>query len=108
MTRNRQRGSDPDPVALSDALHRVAESLGGPSSQKTAAVVAGWPDIVGDRIASHARPVVLRDKVLVVEVDEPGWATELRYLRGELVSRLQASLGNDVIERIELRAGRTS
>ena len=94
------------PIPLSQALERVAASLGGPGATQTAAVVSGWQEVVGERIASHARPVSLRDGTLLVEVDEPAWATELRYLRTELVSRLQASLGTTAVTRIELRIGR--
>jgi len=40
-----------------------------------------------------------------VEVDEPGWATQLRYLEREILERL-AAVGGSGVERIEVRVRR--
>jgi hypothetical protein len=41
--------------------------------------------------------------VLVIAVDEPGWATQLRYLESDLLGRLAGALGEGVVERVEVR-----
>lgn len=98
------------PVPLSAALDDVLASLQPPGSAATPArvvggVFAGWDDAVGPQVAAHARPVRLSEGTLVVEVDEPGWATQLRYLEQDLLRRL-AEVGGQGVERIEVRVRR--
>ena len=39
-----------------------------------------WDDIVGANIAAHVQPLRLDEGVLVVEVTDPAWATQVRLL----------------------------
>ena len=39
----------------------------------------------------------------MVAVDEPAWATQLRWLEADLVTRLNEALGAGQVERIEVR-----
>jgi hypothetical protein len=51
-------------------------------------------------------PVKLDGTVLLVEVDEPAWATQVRFLEADLGERLRSATGAEV-DRIEVRvAGR--
>jgi hypothetical protein len=50
--------------------------------------------------------VLLDDGRLVVEVDEPGWATQLRYLESELLARLAAVAGAGAVRSIDVRVRR--
>ena len=77
-----------EPEAVAASLDRAARSLGLPGAGVLAAVFSRWEAAVGADIAGHARPLSLRDGVLVVGVDQPGWATQLRYLSTELLERL--------------------
>ena len=43
------------------------------------------------------------DGCLVVDVDHPTWATELRFLEAEVLQRLRDVAGADELTRIELR-----
>lgn len=49
-----------------------------------AALLGAWSDLVGTAVAAHARPRSLVDGVLTVAVDDPAWATELRFLEPEV------------------------
>jgi predicted nucleic acid-binding Zn ribbon protein len=66
-------------------------------------VFSRWEEAVGAGVAAHARPVSLNDGVLVVAVDQPGWATQLRYLSADLLLRLADVAGEGVVRRIEIR-----
>ena len=61
-----------------------------------------WDDVVGEAIAAHVQPVRLADGVLVVEVDEPAWATQFRFLADGVRERLAADVGV-IVERIDVR-----
>lgn len=76
---------------LSVGLDRVVRSLRGTGAQATHTLFGRWQQVVGEGIAAHAKPVKLEHGRLLVYVDEPGWATQLRYLEGDLVERLAAA-----------------
>lgn len=94
---------DDEPVALAASLDAVVRSLRGPSAKAVAGVFAGWDEAVGPLVAAHARPVSLDEGRLVVEVDEPGWATQLRYLEGTLRERLAEVAGGYELRSVEVR-----
>jgi predicted nucleic acid-binding Zn ribbon protein len=47
--------------------------------------------------------VALADGVLTVAVDQPGWATQLRYLSASLIANLAEVAGPGVVGKIEIR-----
>lgn len=96
-------GGAPDPRPVGASLDRVAASMGVPRAATLSGVFASWPDLVGATVAEHARPRSLRDGTLVVAVDDPAWATQLRWLEGDLVRRLADVLGPGQVDRIEVR-----
>jgi predicted nucleic acid-binding Zn ribbon protein len=87
-------------------LDRALGRLGGVRAATLDGVFAHWEDVVGTQTAAHARPVTLRDGVLVVAVDQPAWATQLRLLGGSLLARLSEVAGPDAVRSIEVRVER--
>ena len=73
---------------LSESLSEIASDLNLDQPDVIAAVMGGWDALVGEAVAAHARPRIVRQGVLVVEVDNPEWATQLRYLEGEVILRI--------------------
>ena len=99
-------GAGDDPIALTEALDDVVRSLqGGAGRREVRGVFGQWDEAVGEAIAAHVRPVRLDRGVLLVDVDDPSWATQVRVLADELRSRLQAVAGVSVT-RIEIRVAR--
>lgn len=92
---------------IGESLDVVVRSLRGAGAKATAGVFGRWEDAVGPHVAAHARPVLLDAGRLIVEVDEPGWATQLRYLEAELIERLSAIAGEGAVRSIEVRVRRT-
>jgi predicted nucleic acid-binding Zn ribbon protein len=93
----------PQPKLVGDALDRIVKGLGGPGADALTGVFARWEEAVGERVAGHATPVSFERGCLVVTVDEPGWATELRYLEPQLLQRLEDVAGPGAVQRIEVR-----
>ncbi len=61
--------------------------------ESSSTVFSRWEQIVGPDIAGHARPVSLHRGVLVLAVDHPAWATQLRYMTAELLTRVAEATG---------------
>lgn len=96
-----------EPRPLGEGLDAVLRSLrGGRSVRAVAGVFTGWEDAVGPAVAAHARPVTLAGDRLVVEVDDPAWATQLRYLESGVLERLREAAGGTVIRSVEVRVRR--
>lgn len=101
-----------DPVPLSVSLTGVVRSLRGGaagdparSAQVLGGVFGRWTDAVGDAVAAHVQPVKLDGDRLVVEVDDPAWATQLKFLEATLRERLEQVAGARV-SRFEIRVRR--
>lgn len=100
-----------DPVRLGDSLQQVVKGLRpeGAAPAAPASAIGGvfgrWEDAVGPAVALHVKPVKLDGTTLVVEVDEPAWATQLRFLEATLRERL-AEVAGARVERIDVRVGR--
>src|SRR5579875_3312789 len=92
-----------DPKKLSELLDRTTKRLGGPSSGTTSAVFSRWEQVVGPDIAGHARPVSLHRGALVLAVDHPAWATQLRYMTSDLLTRISEATGTHEVQEIHIR-----
>ena len=100
-SRRTAEGRSPRPV--SESLGALARSLGAPGVGVLAAVFAHWEELVGPDIAAHAHPRSLRDGVLVVVVDQPAWATQLRFLSGDVLARLHEAAGPTEVRELQVR-----
>jgi predicted nucleic acid-binding Zn ribbon protein len=91
-----------DPVLLRDAVAAVGRELGMPPPDELTKLAAAWPTIVGVQLVPHTSVRSVRDGVCTVEVDGPGWATQLRYAEHQLVERAEACCGPGVIRSIRV------
>ena len=94
-----------DPVPISSSLDGVMRSLRGPTRQAVGGLFGRWDEAVGEQVAQHVKPVKLDGRVLVVEVDDPAWATQVKLLSAMITERLQ-SVADVTIDRIEVRVDR--
>jgi predicted nucleic acid-binding Zn ribbon protein len=93
----------PEPTRVGESLHQLAARLGAPAPATLAAVFARWDEIVGGTVAAHAWPISLSDGVLVIGVDQPAWASQLRFLGADLRRQLAETAGDDCVQRVEVK-----
>ncbi|MFI5004183.1 MAG: DciA family protein [Solirubrobacterales bacterium] len=93
--------SRPAPRPISLALERYAAVLEPAST--LARVQACWEATVGEAIAAAARPSAERDGVLSVVCDAAVWAQELELMAPELLTRLNAALGEPRLHKLRCR-----
>ena len=91
---------------LQRSLRNYLDRQGLTSLNALAVVATDWSEVAGEQLAAHSKPVALTNARLVVEVDHPAWATELRIHAKTLLIRLENSLGPAVITDIEVRIQR--
>jgi len=97
----------PPPVPISDAVEHLLTARGLEATAVLAEVLGGWDETVGRDVAAHVVPVAVRQGgELVVEVDEPAWATQVQLLSSLLLARLADQLGPSAPHRLSVKVGR--
>jgi predicted nucleic acid-binding Zn ribbon protein len=66
---------------------------------------ARWRQIVGDSMAAHARLVDVRNGILIVEVDHPGWLQMFRLRQNALLEAARSVVPAVSLEGIRVRVG---
>jgi len=98
-----------DPVGgrLGDELNRLLRRLGSEPVSSLASVFDEWPLLVGEQVAAHVSPIRLQDGRLLVEVDDPTWATQMRFLESHIIDSVSAR-SQVAITAIEVRVKRNT
>jgi predicted nucleic acid-binding Zn ribbon protein len=91
-----------DPMPVTASIDRILQSLRAPARGQVQGVFGRWEEIVGPQIAAHVVPIRLDGDLLVVEVDDPAWATQVKMLTSDLRRRL-AEDAEVTIGRIEVQ-----
>jgi predicted nucleic acid-binding Zn ribbon protein len=102
----RRSGEDPGPRRLEHSLDSVSRQLGLEGARGLGAVFARWEEIVGPAIAEHVRPYRLDAESLVVSVDHPAWATQVRHLSESLLDRVAEQTGVPRPPRLDIKIRR--
>jgi len=100
----KRRDEGPRPIGTS--LDALADGLGIGAARPLGRLFSRWDEIVGPAVAAHVRPVRLDGDVLVVAVDHPAWATQVRHLGDELLVRVAEVTGEPGPRRLEVRVRR--
>jgi len=64
-----------------------------------------WPAIVGEPVASHTKPDQIKFKKLYLIAENSIWLQQLTFMKPELVGKINAEAGNDLVTDIVLRVG---
>ena len=91
-----------DPRPLTAGIDRLLKSFRQGDRTTTVTVFSRWSELVGETVAQHVTPLKLDAGVLIVQVDDPAWATQMKFLVGTLIERL-AEAGTGPVERVEIR-----
>jgi len=106
------RGYDPGPekplrlTRAGDAAAALLKKFCGADQIREAEIQRAWTELVGDFLASHSRPVRLRDGLLVIQVLQPTVHYELdRVWRPRILQKLRERFGPGSVREIRFRLG---
>ena len=91
--------------SLANALDALLDRLGADTASAISGVFGEWAQIVGEQVAKHVTPIKLERGKLIVEVDDPSWATQMRFLEPQLIEKLHVATSS-TINAIEVRVKR--
>ena len=96
----RRRGGD-SPRRVSESLDTIVRAISPQSAGEFGVIFGHWEEIVGARLAAHVQPVRATPTALVVAVDHPAWATQVRALGTTLLAEVAKAAGR-APERLEV------
>lgn len=97
-------GKGREPRPLESVLQLTARQMGWTEELSQAQIIADWSTFVGERLSGHTEIVGIQHGILQVQCDSTSWATELRRLRGEILTRMMEEYPDAAISDIRFLA----
>lgn len=92
-----------DPAPLGAAVGDLVKEREWTRTLTAAGILPRWAEIVGPDIASHCRPEKLEAGQLTCVAESTAWATQLRLMSGQVLARIAAEVGPDIVRRLHVR-----
>lgn len=77
-----------DPKGLDDVLANLTQELGWKAPLAQSDVLTDWPEIVGPDIAARTQVLGITDSTLSVLCESTAWATQLRLMSSEVLTKV--------------------
>lgn len=88
------------PEQIGRILTKSLRSLHVDRRLKEETIILNWGRLVGERIASKANPVKVRDSILFVRVENASWRNELFFMKRKIIEEVNQSVKGNVIKDI--------
>lgn len=92
-----------DPSRLGDTVAELVSERDWTRALNAAGILPRWAEIVGPEIAAHCKPVRLEGGELSCVAESTAWATQLRLLNRQILGRIAAEVGPDVVVALKVR-----
>lgn len=90
---------------IGDVLKSVFEKIESGRTFTREDIEERWKGLVGEAGHKHSRPVVFKNGVLQVRVDNSVWLQDLTMKKRKILKGLQRELGKDRISDIQFKIG---
>jgi predicted nucleic acid-binding Zn ribbon protein len=64
-----------------------------------------WDSTVGDVVSKNAKPAAFKGRILLVYVTSSTWVHQLQFLKEEIITKLNKSLGKTLIDDLKFKIG---
>ena len=89
--------------SLGDALSKLVQSLGIEKQIEQYKIFDLWNDVVGQQAAKVAQPERLQGGVLIVNVNNAPWRSELTFRKKEILEKIHEKTKSTSIVDIKFR-----
>ncbi|MEW5909359.1 MAG: DUF721 domain-containing protein, partial [Thermodesulfobacteriota bacterium] len=96
------------PVHLKTVISRILESCRKEPDVGLVKIWDLWDHAVGSIIAENARPAAFKGRLLIVHVSSSAWMQHLRFLKKDLIKKINAALGEELLDEIKFKIGSIS
>lgn len=94
-----------DAVPIGTVLASVLKSCQTKTDGSLAKVWDLWTETVGAAIAQNAKPAAFKQDILLVHVSSSVWLHHLQFLKQDIITKLNAAMGNAVVKDIKFKIG---
>ncbi len=99
-------GRNSRPAELSDVIAKVLKERGLGAQSTLARLIPLWGRAVGEKVASHAAPMMLKGGLLTITVDGSAWMNQLSMLSQTIIAEVNAALGGEEVSELKFRLGK--
>jgi predicted nucleic acid-binding Zn ribbon protein len=96
-------GAGRDPRGLGAVVGELTTDLGWTPFLTESDLLSSWPEVVGPDVAARTTPQGLTDGTLLVLCESTAWATQLRLLSPEILTRLLAAFPDARVTSLSFR-----
>jgi predicted nucleic acid-binding Zn ribbon protein len=96
-------GKKTQPEEIDDVLGSIIAKAGASADLGVSRLVASWDDVVSERWRGCSRPIGVKERTLLVEVPTGADASILRYDTADLLRRISARFGPDLVRAVRFR-----
>jgi len=89
-----------DPATFADAISGLVDERAWSGDVNVGALFGTWPEVVGEEVASHVKPVSCIDGELILKADSTAWSIQVGFLLGDFKARIEAQLGAGIVKTI--------
>ncbi|MEM6531528.1 MAG: DUF721 domain-containing protein [Myxococcota bacterium] len=90
---------------MGEAVAFALDRSGLTDQARRVRIARAWRQAVGPTLANRTHPDGFRRGVLIVKTASAAWQNELTYLRGELIEKINQTLGQEIVKDIKVVAG---
>ena len=90
---------------IGSVLESILDQCRSDSSGGILHLIHVWEKSVGPPISDNAKPFAVKGSLLLVHVSSSSWMHQLRFLKTELLDKLNSGLKNERIEDIKFKIG---
>jgi hypothetical protein len=83
------------------SLPGVLRAAGDSAEVAEAAAIAAWKHAAGDGLKEHTVALKLENRTLTVAVADAIWQKQLRSMRGQLLFRVNSTLGKPLVSALD-------
>ena len=87
-------------MTLKEAIEKMLDVYKLRRKFDETALIAAWPELMGNAIANRTRQLYIRDKKLFVRVESSVIKHELLLMRSQIIGRMNEHVGQVVIEEL--------
>ncbi len=86
--------------SLQNVLKKVLRDANLPVNLDAYKIFHLWEEIAGEPLSRQATPVRIDERILWVEVNDPVWLTQLRYMKLDIIKKIDRRIKKGVFRDI--------
>lgn len=92
-------------VHIGSIVRKVFETVRKDTDADMMQVWNVWKETVGSAVAENARPAAFKGNLLLVHVSSSPWLQQLRFLKEDIIIRLNQALKQELVKEIKFKIG---